>query len=77
MKAKLIQVVYIEETQSILLLLEKDGSQQRMQVHRKDIATFGNRNENEITETMHQYANTLNKIYQDREIEVIKATKSD
>ena len=73
MKAKLIEASYVEEAQSILMLLEKDGTQQRMQIHRKDIATFGDRKEEEIQKEMVQYAAKLNEIYQGQEVELVKA----
>jgi len=75
MKAKLIEASYVEEAQSILMLFEKDGTQQRMQIHRKDIATFGGRTEEDIQKEMRQYASTMNEIYQGQEIELVKSEK--
>ena len=72
MKAKLVEAQYIEDAKSVLLLLEKDGAQQRMQIHRKDLASFGERTEKEIVDEMHKYVFTLNKIYRGREIEIIQ-----
>jgi len=75
MRATLVKASYVEEAQSVLYLIEKDGKQQPMQKHRKDIATFGNRTEEEIIEAMHNYVAELNKIYQGKEINLERAEK--
>jgi hypothetical protein len=72
MKAILVTAKYIEEAKSVLLVLEKDDAQQRMQIHRNELASFGTRTEEQIVEAMHDYASTLENIYKGKEIEVIK-----
>jgi hypothetical protein len=70
MKANLIEAKYIKGAKSVLLLLQKDEVQQRLQVHRRELASFGDRNEAEIVEAMQGYVDTLNKIYKGKEIEL-------
>ena len=72
MKAKLVEASYIEEAKSVLFLVEKDGSQQRLQIHRNDIATFGTRTEKEIVDEMQKYVFRFNSIYRGKEINLVK-----
>ena len=72
MKAKLIEAQYVQSAQSVLLLLEHEGTQQRTQIHRNDLAKFGRRTNKEIDDEMERYVFTLNKIYRGKEIEITK-----
>ena len=70
MKVKLIEAQYVKEAQSILYIVEKNDEKARLQVHRKNIAKFGNRSEREIVIEMEKYVEGLNKIYQGKEITI-------
>ena len=71
MKAKLISAQHIKKAKSVLMHLEGPGGEFRSQVHRDSIAKFGNRTEDEITVEMEKYVLSLEKIYKDKEIEVM------
>ena len=70
MKGILLEAKYIEEAQSVLFLVDGEHGKFRSQVHRDEVATFGDRTEEEINTEMQKYTFLLNKIYRNKEIDV-------
>ena len=59
-KAKLISVKYASEAQSVLYVYElENGNKVAMQEHRNEIASFGNRTEEEIEKEMEKYVDII------------------
>lgn len=62
-KARVLEVKYIKDVKSIAMKLQCDKGEWLSQIHRDNIATFGNRTEKEIQEEMEKYATMLRDIY--------------
>lgn len=66
-KAKLLDAAYIKEAKSILLLLECEQGRFRTQIHRDNLATYGNRTEEEIEQELNKYVDILKYSYKGKE----------
>jgi hypothetical protein len=69
--AKLVNATYVKEAKSVVLLLEYNGAHLRNQIHRDQIATYGNRSEEEIDRELNKYVDTLKTIYMGKEINAV------
>ena len=62
-KARVKEVKYVKEAKSLAFLLQCEKGEWLAQIHRDNIATFGNRTEKEINAAMEKYAETMRDIY--------------
>jgi hypothetical protein len=62
-KARLLDAQYIKASQSVLLMLECEQGRFRSQIHRNQIASYGNRTEDEIEVELNKYVDILKYSY--------------
>ena len=66
-KARLLDARYVREDKSILLVLECEQGRFRSQIHRDNIATYGNRTEDEIERELNKYVEIMIYAYKGKD----------
>ena len=70
-KGKLIDAVYVDKDREIALLIETQNGRCQARINRNQIATFGQRNEIEISVEMDRYVDILKAKCLGKEVKVI------
>ena len=77
MTGKLVDAVYVDTDKEVALLLETPNGRCQARVHRDEIATFGDRDEAEISKEMDKYVDILKHKCLGKTVTVISDTDLD